>query len=134
MHGQFVWYELHTPDADAAKKFYPRFTGWGTQAFDKDYTMWTTNGVPFAGIFRLTDEMRQQGVLPNWMLYVESANVDDTARTTASLGGKVVVPPTDIPGAGRFAVLQDPQGATFGVYKSTSPGDAWDGNPVVGRF
>ena len=31
MHGQFVWYELTTPDVDAAKKFYPRFTGWGTQ-------------------------------------------------------------------------------------------------------
>ena len=55
MHGQFVWYELHTPDVDAAIKFYPRFTGWGTQSFDKDYTMWTTGGVPFAGIFRLND-------------------------------------------------------------------------------
>ena len=87
MHGQFVWYELTTPDVDAAKKFYPRFTGWGTQTFDNDYTMFTTGGVPIAGIFRLNDQMRQQGVPPNWMPYVESNNVDDTAAKATSLGG-----------------------------------------------
>src|SRR5919204_840673 len=69
MHGQFVWYELTTPDIDAARKFYPAITGWGTQSFDKDYTMWTTNGVPFAGIFRLGPDQRQQGIPPNWMPY-----------------------------------------------------------------
>ena len=134
MHGQFCWYELTTPDIDASKKFYPRFTGWATQAFDNDYTMWTTGGVPFAGIFRLTDDLRQQGIPPNWMPYVESDNVDETTRKAASLGGTVVVSPADIPGTGRFAVLQDPQGATFGVYKSSVASGGWDGSPVVGRF
>ena len=46
MHGQFVWYELTTPDVDAAIKFYPRFTNWGTQKFDENYTMFTTGGLP----------------------------------------------------------------------------------------
>ena len=134
MHGQFIWYELTTPDVDAAKAFYPRFTGWGTQPFDNDYTMWTTGGVPMAGIFRLTDEMRQRGVPPNWMAYVESSDVDATASKAASLGGRVVHGPDDIPNVGRFAVVQDPQGAVFGVYKSNNPSRAWDGTPVVGRF
>jgi predicted enzyme related to lactoylglutathione lyase len=134
MHGQFCWYELTTPDVDAAKKFYPRFTGWGTVAFDNDYTMFTTGGVPRAGIFRLNDQMRQQGVPPNWMPYVESDNVDDTARKASSLGGKVIVNPTDIPGTGRFAVVQDPQGATFGIYRSSTRSGGWDGKPVVGSF
>ena len=134
MHGQYIWYELTTPDVDAAKAFYPRFTGWGTQAFDKDYTMWTTGGVPVAGIFRLTDEMRQQGVPPNWMPYVESSDVDETAAKATSLGGRVLHGPADIPNVGRFAVVQDPQSAAFGVYKSTNPSRAWDGTPVVGRF
>ena len=134
MHGQFVWYELTTPDVDAARKFYPPITGWGTQQFDKDYTMWTTSGVPFAGIFRLGPEMRQQGIPPNWMPYIEAGNVDDTARKVTSLGGTVVVPPSDIPGTGRFAVVRDPQGATFGLYKSNTASRAWDGTPVLGRF
>ena len=134
MHGQFVWYELTTPDAASAQKFYPKFTGWGTQPFDNDYTMFTTGGVPVAGIFRLTDEMRQQGVPPNWMPYVESNNVDETVAKASSLGGRVVAGPGDIPNVGRYAVLQDPQGATFGVYKSSRESGAWDGTAVVGRF
>jgi len=134
MHGQFVWYELTTPDVDAAKKFYPRFTGWGTQPFDNDYSMFTNGGVPIAGMFKLTDEMRQQGVPPNWLPYVETSDVDDTAAKAASLGGRVMVGPQDIPDAGRFAVIQDPQGAVFGALKPANPGGAWDGTAEVGRF
>jgi len=135
MHGQFVWYELTTPDVGAAQEFYPRFTGWGTQPFDKDYTMFTTGGVPIAGVFNLSDEMRQQGVPPNWMPYVEASNVDESAAKAASLGGRVLHGPVDVPGAGRIAVLQDPQGATFGIYKASNPNSgAWDGTAVVGRF
>jgi len=134
MHGQFIWYELTTPDVDAAKKFYPRFTGWGTQPFDNDYTMWTTGGVPIAGIFRLTDEMRQQDVPPSWMPYIESNDVDGTVNQAVSLGGRIMNGPGDIPGVGRYAVVQDPQGAVFGVYRSSNVSRAWDGTPVVGRF
>lgn len=134
MHGQFVWYELTTPDADASKKFYPRFTGWGTQAFDKDYTMWTTGGAPFAGIFTLNDDMRARGVPPNWMAYIESDDVDGTLQKATSLGGTVMHGPEDIPGTGRFGVVQDPQGAVFGVYKSVRPSASWNGTPVEGRM
>ena len=134
MHGQFVWYELTTPDVAAAIKFYPRFTGWGTQSFDKDYTMWTTGGLPIGGIFRLKDDMRAKGVPPNWMPYVEVDNVDASADKAKSLGATVIVGPDDIPGTGRFAVVQDPQGATFGIYKSSRQSIAWDGTPVLNRF
>ena len=136
MHGQFIWYELTTPDVDAAQKFYPRFTGWGTQPFDADYMMWTTEGVPFAGLFRLSDAMAQEGVPPNWLAYVEADDVDLTVKKAEAIGAKLVTGPGDIPGAGRYAVLADPQGAMFGVYKSTNPlgGGAWDGIPVLGRF
>ena len=134
MHGQFVWYELSTPDVDAAIRFYPRFTGWGTQRFDENYVMWTSGGVPFAGVFRLTDEMRAKGIPPNWMPYVEVDNVDATAAKARSLGATITAVPDDIPGTGRFAVVQDPQGAVFGIYKSINRSIAWDGQTVVGRF
>ena len=134
MHGQFVWYELTTPDVDAARKFSPPITGWGTQQFDKDYTMWTTGGAPFAGIFRLGPEQRQKGIPPNWMPYIEANNVDETARKVTSLGGSVMHGPQDIPNTGRFAVVKDPQGAVFGIYKSNRPSQSWDGTPVLGRF
>jgi predicted enzyme related to lactoylglutathione lyase len=89
--------------------------------------------VPFAGIFRLTPEMKAGGVPPNWMPYVEANDVDKTAALATSLGGKVMHGPADVSGAGRFAVLQDPQGAVFGIYKSASASQSWDGTAVLGR-
>jgi uncharacterized protein len=134
MHGQFVWYELSTPDVDAATRFYPRFTNWGTQKFDENYTMFTTGGAPIAGIFRLTEEMRAKGIPPNWMPYVEVNDVDASAAKAKSLGATITAGPDDIPGTGRFAVVQDPQGAVFGIYKSINQSNAWDGTNIVGRF
>ena len=134
MHGQFVWYELTTPDIDAAIRFYPRFTNWGTQKFDDNYTMFTRGSEPVAGIFRLNNEMKGKGIPPNWMPYIECDHVDATAEKAASLGATIMMGPDDIPGTGRFAVVQDPQGAVFGIYKSSRQSNAWDGTNEVGRF
>jgi uncharacterized protein len=134
MHGQFAHYELTTSDAEAARKFYPTFTGWKTQAFDNDYTLFTSGGVPVAGVFALTEEMRSQGIPPSWMPYIEVKNVADTTKLANSLGGKIMFGPESIPDVGDIAVIQDPQGAVFGVYRSSSGAPSWDGTPVVGNF
>jgi hypothetical protein len=55
------------------------------------------------------------GLAPCWVNYVQVANCDETAAKATSLGGKVCMPPTDIPNTGRFAMLQDPQGAMLSV-------------------
>jgi predicted enzyme related to lactoylglutathione lyase len=133
MHGQFVWYELTTPDPEAAMKFYPRLTNWGTQRFDDDYMMWTQDGIPFAGLFRLNDEMKARGTPPNWMPYIETSDVDGTSSKAKSLGATIIVEPNDIPGTGRIAVVRDPQGAVFGIYKPFNQSIAWNGNPVLGK-
>ena len=134
MHGQFAWHELTTSDPAAAQKFYKTFTGWGSQPFDADYSLLTSGGVPVAGVFQLTDEMRSHGIPPNWMPYVEANNVADTAKLAESLGARIMYGPTTIPNVGDIAVIQDPQGAVFGIYKSTSGAQSWDGTPVVGKF
>jgi predicted enzyme related to lactoylglutathione lyase len=46
----------------------------------------------------------------------------------------MMVPPTDIPNVGTFAVIQDPQGAVFGVLDTKGRPGGWNGTPVVGRF
>ena len=48
-------------------------------------------------------------------------------------GAKVVTPPTDVPNAGRHAVLTDPQGATFAVHSSAMPASP-DRAPERGEF
>lgn len=130
MSHHFVWYELNTTAPAAAPAFYAAVTQWGVQAYESnDYQMWTTARGPIGGLMRLPDEAKAMGAPPHWMGYVGVENVDDTAARVVALGGKVYVAPRDIPGAGRFAVFADPQGAAFSVHSSdkemprTSPGD-----------
>ena len=54
-------------------------------------------------------------VPPSWMIYFRTSDCDQTAARAQSLGGHVLVRPKDIPSVGRFAVIQDPQGAAFAV-------------------
>jgi predicted enzyme related to lactoylglutathione lyase len=56
-----------------------------------------------------------KGMPPVWMSYVTVDNVDTTAKKAEQLGGKTMAPPRDIPDVGRFAVIQDPQGAAIAV-------------------
>jgi predicted enzyme related to lactoylglutathione lyase len=61
-------------------------------------------------------------VPPNWLVYFASDDVDATAAKAAKAGGKTIVPPGDIPDMGRFAVLADPQGAVFAIFR---PAPGW---------
>jgi predicted enzyme related to lactoylglutathione lyase len=120
-HGRFVWYDLMTTDQTAAKAFYNQLVGWGTQPWqdgDTPYTMWTTSDGPIGGIMDLPEETSAAGAPPHWLAYVAVTDVADTCARAAGLGARVLQGPADIEGVGRFAVLQDPQGAVFAVYSS----------------
>jgi predicted enzyme related to lactoylglutathione lyase len=56
-----------------------------------------------------------------WMTVFGTADTDATAAKADELGGQVLSPPSDIPDVGRFAVLADPQGVTFGVISIDDP-------------
>lgn len=132
--GRFVWYELMTTDTSAAKKFYPAVTGWSTQAFDKSYEMWTSGGTPLGGMMNLSGDQKKRGIPPHWLPYVGVSSVDATTAQAGKLGGKALVPPTDIPDVGRFSVIADPQGAVIGIYSSKNPAANGDFSPEVGEF
>jgi predicted enzyme related to lactoylglutathione lyase len=61
----------------------------------------------------MTVPPQAEGTPPNWGCYVTVSDVDATAAKAEELGGKILMPPTDIPNVGRFSVLQDPQGAVI---------------------
>ena len=81
-----------------------------------DYTTWLKADGPAGGMMA----MAVGGPAPShWLPYFSVSNVDATAKQAASLGAQTFVPPTDIPGTGRFAGFADPQGATFAVITFT---------------
>ena len=118
--GQFLWYELSTTDPAGAKRFYPEVIGWATQEYEGGmipYSFWMMDGRMIGGLMELPQEARDRGVPPHWMPYIGTPDVDATAAQAQKLGGQVVVAPMDIPDIGRFAVLTDPQGAAFSIFK-----------------
>lgn len=122
-HTKFVWYELMTTNPDAAQDFYTKLIGWGTGPFEghengMPYTMWTAGEKPIGGLMELPEQARKGGAPPHWMGYVGVEDVAATAAEAAQLGACALVPATDIPGAGTFAVLADPQGAVFALYST----------------
>ena len=114
----FGWSELLTNDTAAATKFYTGLFGWDTlvsEGMGMPYTHWRLNDEDFGGMMAIMPEMGP--IPPNWMNYVQVDDCDACVEKATSLGGTVCSPPMDIPEVGRFAVLQDPQGATFAIIK-----------------
>lgn len=132
-HGAPIWYELLTNDPDTSKKFYDDVIGWNIAAASSapgmDYRMIaTSDGGLVGGMMPLTAEMRTNGARPTWLFYIGVDDVDETARLVAEKGGAIHMAPFDIPGAGRAAMVADPQGNPFYIMRGSSEetSTAWD--------
>ena len=134
--GSFIWYELLTTDLDGARRFYDASVGLKIPAEatpgPMDYRMiGTPGGETVGGAMQLNAEMSAGGARPGWFGYVGVDDVDATVAKIAAAGGQVQMPPTDIPQAGRIAMVADPQGAPFYVMRPTPPPGAEDTDSCV---
>ncbi|MFI5839564.1 VOC family protein [Catenuloplanes sp. NPDC051500] len=107
--GALAWNELSTPDPVLAKRFYGDVFGW--TASDGDYITWDSAGRPIGGLVPVDEPAPAR-----WMVYFGVADCDASVAQATSLGATVAVKPTDIPW-GRFATLNDPQGAFFSIFQ-----------------
>jgi predicted enzyme related to lactoylglutathione lyase len=113
-HGTFGWNELMTTDTAAAKEFYGKLFGWQTEDMpmgDFNYTILKIGTLQVGGLMPIPSKAK--GTPPCWNSYVTVDDIDKTAAKAQELGGTIIVPPSDIPDVGRFAVIQDPQGAVI---------------------
>ena len=138
-HGTHIWYELLSTDADAAAAFYGKVLGWSSMVVDPSsgYRRFEMAGQGVGGLGVLADSPARAGFGPIWMGYVGVTDVDATVERIKAAGGGVHVPPMDIPGVGRFAMVNDPQGVVFYVMRGASeaPSQAFDpGKPGHGEW
>jgi predicted enzyme related to lactoylglutathione lyase len=115
--GAHCWTERMTRDPGATKAFFTGLFGW--TAKDKDdfgftYTEFYLGAAPVGGMMPMAGP-EWEGVPDHFMQYFLVENCDAGADRATELGAKVCVPPCDIPTVGRFAILDDPQGATFAI-------------------
>jgi predicted enzyme related to lactoylglutathione lyase len=114
--GAFSWCELMTTDPQKATTFYRELLGWTVETMDMGmpYHVVKVGEAAIGGIMGMPPGA-VPGTPPAWMCYVTVADVDALVKRVEALGGKVHMPPTDIPTVGRFAVIQDPQGAVLNL-------------------
>ncbi len=117
----FVFHELMTTDTEGAQEFYQEVTK--LTVAPGPYPMLMAAEQPLAGLVPPRPDgsnWPSGGPKPHWIAYFGVDDVDAAAQRAQDLGGQVLLPPTEIPGFGRAAVLRDPQGAAFGVFAPSS--------------
>jgi predicted enzyme related to lactoylglutathione lyase len=122
-HGDFIWYELLTRDAQAAKAFYDAVVGWDIQPRppgEMDYRIIGTASGFAGGVMQLTPEMVDGGARPTWLGYIGVDDVDATVAAVEQAGGRAMRPAFDIPDVGRIAMLADPHGIPFYVIRGAT--------------
>ena len=117
--GTLTWVELTTSDTAKAQAFYTEVFGWDVENSEGEmpYTEFKLGDKSVAGMMAQPADM-PAGIPSYWMPYFQVVDPDTTANEAKAAGGTVIVPATDIPTGGRFAVVADPQGAAFGLYRS----------------
>jgi len=132
--GQFVWRELMSTDVAASLRFYTEAFGWKSETIkmpgDTDYTMFKAGDASVAGMMKNP----APGVPAFWSSSVSVEDVDATAGRVTEAGGKVIVPPMDAGGMGRYAGFMDPQGAIVNAWKGNDGDMPAPERPGVGMF
>jgi predicted enzyme related to lactoylglutathione lyase len=118
-----------------AKKYYSKIAGWKTMPWPLDpaYTVCHAEAGPVAGIMEIPSEVPAE-VPSHWMQYIGTRDVDATADAAVRAGGSVMKTPSDMQGAGRYAVLKDPQGAMFAIINPENARPEAGGKPPLGTF
>ena len=115
--GALCWNELSTREPDKAKEFYGAVFGWEPDVDESGpipYTRWTRGEDDIvAGMMEMGDQFPPE-VPSHWGVCFAVEDTDAAVAKVEPAGGKVMVPPTDIP-IGRFSVMTDPQGVQFAV-------------------
>jgi uncharacterized protein len=117
--GVFVWDELGTQDVEGAQRFYGAVFGWTTEDMGAEYggyRIFKSGETQIAGLMKMPDASAPS----QWVPYVHTYDVDATVAKAKGLGASVFVEGMEVPSVGRVAVLADPQGAAFGLFKPSA--------------
>lgn len=118
----FCWADLQTTDPAAARSFYGKVLGWQFTEIPgpTPYAVGSVEEGMTGGIAALPDRARQAGAPPHWQSYVAVDDVEATVAKAVELGGSIIAPVMTME-TGSMAVLADPTGGVFALWRPTRP-------------
>ena len=110
-----VHFEVTGKDGKRLQKFYADLFDWKVDTNNPmQYGMVNTGAKGINGGIAAAQEGWPGGVT----FYVEVEDLDEYLRTAERLGGKTVLPASEVPGGPSLAVLADPEGNRIGLVKA----------------
>jgi predicted enzyme related to lactoylglutathione lyase len=103
------WFDISTPDAPRARRFYHEMFGWPVNAVDDTYAL--VGEKPAGGIGQASPDSPYVG----FVVYFPVDDVDTALARAVQLGGDRRLDPVSLPGMGRMAVFTDPDGNAVGL-------------------
>jgi predicted enzyme related to lactoylglutathione lyase len=116
MGNPFVHVELMSTDVGKAKSFYGKLFDWTLEDVplgDGTYTMIKVGEGTGGGLMKNP----MPGSPSSWLAYVLVDDIEKAVEKAKSLGGTVMKDKTDVMGRGSLAIINDPMGATFGLWE-----------------
>jgi uncharacterized protein len=114
--GAFCWADLNTSDQARAKTFYEGLFGWKLKPGQGNSGyLHIVNGESYIG--GIPSAGQGGNAPPHWLIYFAVADVDATFQIATNRNARVLLAPMDFEGVGRVAMLADPQGAVFALFR-----------------
>lgn len=116
-HGDITHIDIPVDDIERATGFYSGLFGWDIAEMPgfEGYPMWQAPNKISGGGLAPRDEGFQQP-----RSYVEVDSIDDAMRKVTELGGREVMPKTEITPTSWWAVFLDTEGNEVGLYEGTT--------------
>lgn len=115
-----VHIEIPAKDRKEAMKFYGALFDWETEEYPEMMYATFASGSVGGGFSPVGDfpEMNLSTNVGDVLLHIESEDIEADLARIGEAGGKTVLPKTDIPGIGWFAVFEDPTGNHLALFTS----------------
>jgi predicted enzyme related to lactoylglutathione lyase len=106
-------------DVAKARAFYSKVFDWKLEASNSsEYVMIKTGAPPFGGMMAKPP----MAPMPSLNVYFSVPSADETLRKVVELGATIIVPKTEVPAMGWFAMFLDPDGIPVGIFEERAPG------------
>jgi predicted enzyme related to lactoylglutathione lyase len=125
--GNVSWHELLTDDPAKAFDYYSRHYGW-----QRDYahdmgvmgtyqTFRTDRPVYSGGMMVRKGPGIPEDIPPHWKFYFSVDDIEAAQQRVIAAGGKVLMPPMDVPGGSRVLQATDDQNGHFALMQGPKP-------------
>jgi len=113
-----VHIEIPAQKAKEAGKFYGDLFDWKIESDPMyNYVQFQAEGGPGGGFVEVGQSSAPVDYKPDSLLvYVSTDDIDATLARVESLGGKTLLPKTEIPHVGWWGVFSDPTGNRIGLF------------------